>query len=266
LSARSLVRLVRLRAGGHLPDAERLAARARGYVEQCWPRLEEILDRCEAAEVDDRALSRARASFAHLNAVCGRLEAAGFSDDAVASELPVMEAEWDRGRRAMRAIRDELGHRFRADLAGSLARVLDLRADDLEGVAVAVAGERDLSLRIHRDDLEFVLDNLLGNAAEALRDRPGRALSIAVARVDGACRCEVADSGCGMPPGLVERLGRERVSGRVGGGLGWLNSRALLDRYGGSLNVAGSVPGEGTRVVLVVPLAEDPRPEDGDHD
>ena len=70
---------------------------------------------------------------------------------------------------------------------------------------------------------------------------------------------DVTDTGTGMPPDVVERLGEPFFTTRPGAGqgLGLVVVRATLELIGGRLDVR-SVPGQGTCMTLVVPMEARP--------
>ena len=66
---------------------------------------------------------------------------------------------------------------------------------------------------------------------------------------------EVRDTGCGIPPDVMARLFTPFFTTKAGGtGLGLLSCRRIMESAGGRLDI-DSVPGEGTTMRLVLPLA-----------
>jgi signal transduction histidine kinase len=105
-----------------------------------------------------------------------------------------------------------------------------------------------------RARVEQVLINLVVNAAEAIT--PGT-IAIEIESTERVA-IRVRDTGCGIPPELVERVvephfttkGLDRIS------LGLSIVRDIVESYGGTLQV-DSVVGEGTTVSVDLPLASD---------
>ncbi len=95
---------------------------------------------------------------------------------------------------------------------------------------------------------------LRGLVDNALLADPGE-VTLAI-REEGEALCfEVIDHGAGMPPEVLKRAGEPFFTTRAPGegtGLGLFVARTLADRLSGRLEVQ-SVPGEGTRVRMVVP-------------
>ncbi|HUF13655.1 MAG TPA: HAMP domain-containing sensor histidine kinase [Longimicrobiales bacterium] len=103
------------------------------------------------------------------------------------------------------------------------------------------------------DELKEVMINLLENAREAL-DGSGN-ITIAAHARDAHVSIEVRDDGPGIPWDLLPRIFEPRFSSRSSGtGLGLAIVRRLVDGWGGSLSV-DSVPGQGTSMIVSVPIA-----------
>ncbi len=106
--------------------------------------------------------------------------------------------------------------------------------------------------------LEWVLENLVRNAVDALGDTPGR-ITIRARRSGDGRHVEIAvhDSGRGIEPGLGERIFRPGVTTKKRGwGLGLaLARRIVVDYHGGSIRVADSHPSRGTTFVVRLPVA-----------
>src|SRR5204863_4111113 len=119
-----------------------------------------------------------------------------------------------------------------------------------------VTGDRRATMQI--------VVNLLSNA---IKFTPaGGTVIVSTARGPDGATVEVADTGMGMKPGDLERLGRpfERGEDAVrlglpGTGLGLAISMALARLQGGTLAI-DSAEGKGTRATLALSSAEDARP------
>ncbi len=101
--------------------------------------------------------------------------------------------------------------------------------------------------------------NLLLNAVQAIEgDGDGTGvITIRGRRRDDGVLVEVRDTGPGIAPELQERIfepGFTTREGRVGMGLGLLITQQIVDRHGGSIEVA-SVPGEGVTFSVFLPFS-----------
>lgn len=118
------------------------------------------------------------------------------------------------------------------------------------GVTVRRAGA-GVAVRGDQQQLKAALLNLVGNAIEATA--PGGRVVITTIAAGDEVAIEIADTGRGLAPDDLARLGTPFFTRRPGGtGLGVLLARATITQHGGSLTYR-SAPGMGTtaRVVLL---------------
>jgi signal transduction histidine kinase len=96
-----------------------------------------------------------------------------------------------------------------------------------------------------------VLGNLLANAAQC----GARSVDVHAEVAGGGVRIVVRDDGPGVAPELRERLFDAFTTGRAGGtGLGLAVSRRIVERHGGSLDLAARA-GPGATFELWLPRA-----------
>ena len=120
------------------------------------------------------------------------------------------------------------------------------------GVAIRRAGEALVEVDTRR--LREALFNLVTNALDATAS--GGKVEVRIAQRDGEAQVEVRDSGRGMPPEVLERVGTPFFTTREQGtGLGVAMARAAFTQHGGSLEYR-SEEGRGTVVVGVLPLQQ----------
>ena len=159
----------------------------------------------------------------------------------------------------------------RADGGTTSAAVLDLAelARERAGAWEALAAERQVVLtveahqrvpvRVARDRVEQVVDNLVSNALEASPD--GGTIGLIVTRRGNSCELRVRDEG----PGLADADKRRafdrfwRASSAPGSGLGLPIAKRLLEIDHGTLELADA-PGRGLEaIVRLSPADEDDR-------
>jgi signal transduction histidine kinase len=111
-------------------------------------------------------------------------------------------------------------------------------------------------------ELRQVLSNLIVNAIDA--SRQGGRLQIRVRKAANGCgdtgvRVTVADTGAGIPPEVMRRLGEPffTTKGQQGTGLGLWVTRAIVEHHGGELRLRSRWGGRrhGTVFSLFLPLA-----------
>ena len=101
--------------------------------------------------------------------------------------------------------------------------------------------------------LQRAIQKLVKNALHAMSG--GGTLTLSARAENGAVFFTVADTGKGIPEDVRSRLFEPLVSGNPGNlGLGLITARALVENQGGALALEKS-DGDGTRVVLRIPIA-----------
>jgi len=183
-------------------------------------------------------------------------------------EIPQMLEEMQQGAGRIKRIVEDLKDFARRDSAG-----LD-ESVDLNEVAAAAVRLVDNSVKKATDNftirlaeplprfrgnaqrIEQVVVNLLLNACQALSSRE-QEVRLSTSCQDGEMLVlEVADRGCGIEPDNLPKLTdpfftTRRESG--GTGLGLSVSEGIVQEHGGKLEFH-SVPGQGTRVRLLLPV------------
>jgi two-component system, cell cycle sensor histidine kinase PleC len=136
-------------------------------------------------------------------------------------------------------------------------RIVAARADQ-GGVTTETDVAPDLELTVDRRALKQVLINLLANAVKFTPDQ-GR-VSVSARQEPGRAIIVIADTGIGIPPGDLAKLGRafEQVENQFtktksGSGLGLAISKSLVEMHGGTLEIASEV-GRGTTVTITLPM------------
>ncbi|HEX2220429.1 MAG TPA: ATP-binding protein [Gemmatimonadales bacterium] len=108
--------------------------------------------------------------------------------------------------------------------------------------------------------LRRVIENLIGNAADAVAARPGGTVTVSTdqASRDGsgtAVRIHIADTGAGMTRAELDRAFDDFYTTKPGGtGLGLSIVRRLILDLGGSFRI-DTEPGAGTRATVEIPAA-----------
>jgi signal transduction histidine kinase len=148
-----------------------------------------------------------------------------------------------------------------ADLCDIVESVLTLFGRRLasKNIRVNAECERGSVATCFEEELRQVIANVVGNAMDAmpqggdLRVRVRKARSWAEGRAEGV-KIVVADSGSGIPAGVLERIFEPFVSTKeaTGIGLGLWVSDGIVHKHGGTIRVRSKAVGEGTGTVFVV--------------
>ena len=142
------------------------------------------------------------------------------------------------------------------DLAAYLAaqvEPLQPRAQEAEVTLECQGPPCRASLDRHR--FNRVIENLLGNALDALAGREGGRVTLSwTPAEDGGVAIQVGDNGKGIPKKLMKRIFEPFFSwGKARGtGLGMATVQRIVAEHGGAIEVA-SVEGQGTTVTLRLP-------------
>ncbi|OGR98493.1 MAG: hypothetical protein A2V88_05980 [Elusimicrobia bacterium RBG_16_66_12] len=110
---------------------------------------------------------------------------------------------------------------------------------------------------IQPTEFKRLVSNLVNNAVEALGDTG--TVTVRLAAEAERFRLVVQDTGKGIPPAILAKLGqRGETHGKAGGsGLGLYHARTAVESWGGTLELQSEV-GRGTTAVLNLPKARPP--------
>ena len=122
-------------------------------------------------------------------------------------------------------------------------------------IKVEVSAEAELKAPLNADLFEWVIENLLKNALDAMEGATGH-IRIEASRINDRVRIDVTDTGKGIDRRDWKNIFRPGYSTKKRGwGLGLsLAKRVVEDYHGGSLSLAASRPGEGTTFRIEIPL------------
>jgi two-component system, cell cycle sensor histidine kinase PleC len=141
-------------------------------------------------------------------------------------------------------------------LLAEATRVVSARAQDRQ-LEVASRISPDLGLRADRRALKQIVLNLLSNAVKFTPS--GGRVTVRGRSADGCIILAIADTGIGIAPDALARLGRpfEQVESQLtkshqGSGLGLAISKSLVELHGGRMRIRSTL-GKGTLVVVRLP-------------
>jgi signal transduction histidine kinase len=145
-----------------------------------------------------------------------------------------------------------------SDPRGPVEAVLRLLAGRAAELGVALSAEPAAglaSVTIDPEAIQRCLLNLVGNAIDACRGRPGARVAVRILPgPSGGIEYQVTDTGCGMDASTCERLFQSFFStkGTEGTGIGLMMAKRIVDQHAGRILVE-SRPGEGTTVTVRLP-------------
>jgi PAS domain S-box-containing protein len=202
-----------------------------------------------------------------LGAECA-LQQAGEEDNGegeLADAMREIAGEAVRCRRIVRSVlkfsRNESTERWEADLRDAIERA----GDAVRGLAGQHGAKlliepmaEPLRVVMNPIEIEQVLVNLLQNAMQA--GPRGIGIRLSARRLEQRVRVEVRDDGHGIDPADLEHVFEPFFTTRLGQGgtgLGLSVAHGISHDHGGLLEIE-SAPGDGTRVILELPLAAAP--------
>jgi len=114
-----------------------------------------------------------------------------------------------------------------------------------------------LFAKVQPAEFRRIISNLVNNAVEALGEKG--TVNLSLAQVAGTLALTVTDTGKGIPPDVLAKLGqRGETHGKAGGsGLGLYHARTTAESWGGTLSIVSEL-GKGTTVTIELPKAEAP--------
>ncbi|MFA5139211.1 MAG: HAMP domain-containing sensor histidine kinase [Elusimicrobiota bacterium] len=119
------------------------------------------------------------------------------------------------------------------------------------------AASYGLFVRMQPTEFKRVLSNLINNAVEAVSENG--TVRVFVWGAADQVVIQVKDSGKGIPPEILPKLGRrgETHEKAGGSGLGLYHAKSTMESWGGSLAISSEL-GRGTTVTLTLPQAQAP--------
>ena len=122
-----------------------------------------------------------------------------------------------------------------------------------KSVTLTVSGSQTLCAKMNPELFEWVLENLIKNALDAIETNTGK-IDINVAEGKRSVEIEVADNGKGIDLRRRKDVFRPGYSTKKRGwGLGLSLSKRIIEEYhGGKIFVKNSIPGEGTTFKIIL--------------
>jgi PAS domain S-box-containing protein len=150
-----------------------------------------------------------------------------------------------------------------ADLDAMVAHIVTVRTGHLPAPDRPDIGTGDLpAVWADAGMLRQVLDNLIGNAVKYTRPGTRAQVTIGAQHAGAAARISVADRGIGIPADqraqVLSQFHRAHTGqGYAGTGLGLAICQRVIERHGGTIDIADN-PGGGTIVTITLPQPAPP--------
>jgi len=242
--------------GGSEEMTRQLHSLLQDFNSAVLPHVRKILGLASKADIAHPSVLRTEEALNEIEQQLIAIAASDFLPEKIQEELIGLQESAEEAEVGLQKIRRTVEDLFCADFSDVLSLVLRAREEELKaaGVKLVHGGFSDeKKCRLDPSQLEFMLDNLVGNAIRAMGDSAEPVLSISLDLVDGFVVCDVSDTGWGIAPEDWDRVMETPFSSRKGGGLGLFETSRLLRLFGGGISVKDSKAGVGTTVRLVVP-------------
>jgi signal transduction histidine kinase len=175
--------------------------------------------------------------------------------DTVIREATTMRRQVDHHLARARAVGRRGSAHSRAEVWPSLESVERAVSRLYPAIRMDMDGDKTLSARVERQDLDEMLGNLIENAAKY----GGGSVFVTVANVDNFVEFQVEDDGLGIPEedrGKLFSRGERLDTSKPGTGLGLAIVRDVAEIYGGSVTLEESEDLGGLMARLRLPLAQ----------
>jgi two-component system sensor histidine kinase HydH len=143
-----------------------------------------------------------------------------------------------------------------ADLNEAVREFIDFYRPTAEAAGIDISPHLAADLPAVRLDKQLIRQVLLNLALNAQQAMPqGGLLELQTSTCNGFVELRVIDNGCGMDEATMEKMWQAFFSRRPGGsGLGLPTVRKIVESHGGMI-ACESVPGQGTRFTIRLPIA-----------
>ncbi len=140
------------------------------------------------------------------------------------------------------------------DMFEEVKRYFDRRFPQMEkSISISIEGNRTVKAKINRDLFEWVLENLIKNARDAISNKQGK-ITLKIIDAQNSVDIEVSDNGKGISPKQKKEIFKPGFSTKKRGwGLGLsLTKRIIEDYHGGKITLKES-SSEGTTFLISLP-------------
>jgi signal transduction histidine kinase len=239
---------------------DRLEMRFKGFYPAKYDLLLELPEHARAAGMAvEQTQAMARGARRIRTAVEAVAEGGDASDPAVLQALGDIVSGRDELASAADSARDLVRGNPGCSVMACVTRVLDDKQEELKHARVQCVVELGVreagdAVAIKRNDLYFVVENLVANALKAMSASKMRRLEFQGRPEGHEYLLRVADTGRGMSDTERARAFVPKETDGESGGFGLPNSRDKLRRVGGDIVIDDSEPGRGTAMLVTLPF------------
>ncbi len=162
-----------------------------------------------------------------------------------------MTTEINRIYTLIRNLKSEIFRKFSCDPEAVILQLVKL-SDPAVNLSVFKNYSATLRAFIRREDLYFVMDNLLQNARQAVQGKPDGYIHVKLVKRSPGIEIEVKNNGTGIPEEIKNRLFTKEWGKKTGKGMGLYYSRQLLEKYQGKIRLKEDPVGQETIFSIVL--------------
>jgi len=243
-----------------LPEPEyrqRIEEAINTYFKFTSHQIKEIIDKSKAASIVLKSQENMKTDFEKLKRLLNDFLIKGTSPNQLKKYSIEIPLTIESVGKHIESIREELAHHYRCDITKTVREVLtslskDFEIEEISFKNLLIEGDIGTIGFIGKVDLATILENVIRNAMESMKDVSIKELLVKIAAADDKIFLEITDTGCGIDPNNFDKIFDREFSTKTDGGFGLYHARTTLNKYGGKIRVANSEPGKGTTMRIEI--------------
>jgi signal transduction histidine kinase len=241
-----------------LPEPEyrqRIEEAISTYFKFTSHQIQEIIDKSRAATIALKSKENMQTDFEKLKLLLNDFLIKGASQNQLKKYSIDIPLAIESIEEHIEAIKGDLVHYFRCDITKTVREVLtslskDFESEEIRFKNLLIEGDIETIGFIGKADLATILENVIRNSIESMKDVSIKELLVKIVAADDKIFLEMTDTGCGIEHENIDKIFDREFSTKTDGGFGLYHARMTLNKYGGKIRVANSKPGAGTTLRL----------------
>ena len=222
------------------------------YFSQILPEVERIISYADGAGIEAGIRSTINSNVMNLTKDLTALKTAiHIPEGAQTTVLNSVTERVEFLQTQLRSLRKRVAEHFTCDVYGIISNTVEnLHLKDIQ-LDLNSELHPGVLARIRAAELSQIMDNLIDNAIQALKNVTEKSICITLnANADFVFVC-VSDSGAGIPVGIKDKLFEQEVTTKIkSGGFGLFRANQVLRNYGGSIRLVETPKARGTTFEL----------------
>ncbi len=228
------------------------------FNKDCQSSLEEIFATAESIDFSKDVVTETEAALLQTDQILKAMSADDFSFSSIQLHYNDFITSLGQVTFGCKQLRANLDKPFTSNALETIKQLLKLSSRRFAEMKMQVHFTEALTIEgpsgrtgdclIDSIDLRFILENLIGNACEAMKVTNEKKLAISIGETKDKIRIRVTDTGSGIPLENQKLIFSGDISSNSGTGL--VRSKELLKPWNGTLKLEKSTPGEGSSFSL----------------